>query len=58
MITKWLTSATGLALCMLIAIIVMVLLIDNSNYTQEELDWCTVERPLLLMDICAKEFGY
>ena len=58
MIRKWLISATGLALCMLVTIVTLVLLFDKYNYTQEELDWCAAERPLLPMEICAREFGY
>jgi hypothetical protein len=57
-IRKWLISATGLALCTLVTIVLLVLLFDKSNYTKEELDWCAAERPLLSMEICAMEFGY
>lgn len=58
MIRKWLISATGLALFMLVTIATLVLLFDKSNYTTEELEWCATERPLLSMEICAREFGY
>ena len=58
MIRKWLISATGLALFMLVTIVILVLLFDKSNYTTEELEWCATERPLLSMEICAREFGY
>ena len=58
MIRKWLISATGLALFMLVSIVALVLLFDKAKYTQEELDWCAAERPVLPMEICAKEFGY
>ena len=43
---------------MLVTIVILVLLFDKSNYTTEELDWCATERPLLSMEICAREFGY
>jgi len=43
---------------MLVSIVALVLLFDKANYTQEELDWCAAERPVLPMEICAKEFGY
>ena len=58
MIRRWLISATGLAFFMLVTIAALVLLFDKSNYTQQELDWCAGERPLLPMEICAREFGY
>jgi len=57
-IRRWLTSATGLALYTLVAIMMIVLLLDKFAYTQEEIDWCAAERALIPMDICAKEFGY
>jgi hypothetical protein len=57
-IRKWLKSVSGLALLTLIAIVLTVLLFDKSAYTQEEIDWCAAERPLVPMDICAREFGY
>jgi len=57
-IRKWLTSASGLVLFTLIAIVLIALLFDKSAYTQEEIDWCAAERPLVPMDICAREFGY
>jgi hypothetical protein len=57
-IRRWLISATGLALFMLVTIVALVLLFDKYNYTQEELEWCAAERPLLPMEICAREFGY
>jgi hypothetical protein len=57
-IRKWLISATGLALFMLVSVVLLVLLFDKSTYTKEELDWCAAERPLLSMEICAREFGY
>ena len=43
---------------MLVTIVALVLLFDKYNYTQEELDWCAAERPLLPMEICAREFGH
>jgi hypothetical protein len=57
-IRKRLKSSSGLALYTLVTIVLLVLLLDKSNYTEEELDWCAAERPLLSMEICAREFGY
>jgi hypothetical protein len=57
-IRKWLISATGLALFMLVSVVLLVLLFDKSTYTQDEIEWCAAERPLLPMNVCATEFGY
>jgi hypothetical protein len=56
-IRKWLISATGLALFTLVSVVLLVLLFDKATYTQDEIEWCAVERPLMPMDMCAKEFG-
>jgi len=57
-IRKILKSSLGLTIIILVLIVVMAILFDKSNYTQEEIDWCAAERPLVPLDICAKEFGY
>jgi hypothetical protein len=47
----------------IITIIVVILLIllyflDGLEYTEAEKEWCKEHRPLLPIEICAKEFGY
>lgn len=51
-------SATGLALFMLVSVVLIVLLFDKSTYTQDEIEWCAAERPLLPIALCARKFGY
>ena len=43
----------------LITLIVITLyFLDDLEYTEDEREWCKEHRPLLPIDICAKEFGY
>ena len=42
----------------IIFIIVVLYLLDSLEYTEAEKDWCKEHRPLLPIEICAKEFGY
>ena len=58
MIGKFLKSATGIAIGLLVARILLVLFFTEKPYSQEEIDWCAAERPDMTMDICAQEFGY
>lgn len=58
MIRKWLTSIIGLTILMFLGIVLLIFKFDKSSYTEDEKEWCATERPLLPMDICAKEFGY
>ena len=46
-------------------IVIIILLIftalyflDGLEYTEDEREWCKEHRPLLPIEICAKEFGY
>jgi uncharacterized protein YxeA len=39
-------------------IIAVLYLIDGLEYTEAEKAWCKEHRPLLPIEICAKEFGY
>ena len=32
--------------------------LDGLEYTEAEREWCKEHRPLLAIEICAKEFGY
>lgn len=58
MIRKLVTSLIGLTLLMFLGIVALIVIFDQSIYTDEEIEWCATERPLLPMYICAKEFGY
>lgn len=42
----------------IIFIIVVLYLLDSLEYTEAEREWCKEHRPLLPIEICAKEFGY
>jgi len=43
----------------LITLIVITLyFLDDLEYTEDEREWCKEHRPLLPIEICAKEFGY
>ena len=44
----------------IIAITLFTLLyfLDGLEYTEAEKEWCKEHRPLLPIEICAKEFGY
>jgi hypothetical protein len=42
----------------IIFIIAILYLIDGLEYTEDEREWCKEHRPLLPIEICAKEFGY
>ena len=54
----WLKSIIGVALFLLFSVVILTLFFDKSHYTQEEIDWCKANRPYVLMDICANEFGF
>ena len=58
MIRRWIKTTAGIAIGFLISIVVLVQILDTSAYTQEEIDWCEVNRPYAPMDICSNEFGY
>ena len=42
----------------IILIIAALYFLDGLEYTEDEREWCMEHRPLLLIEICAKEFGY
>jgi len=58
MIGALLKSSIVIALCLLGVIVLLVLTFESSAYSQEEIEWCDANRPLLSMEICAEEFGY
>jgi len=39
-------------------IIVALYFLDDLEYTESEKEWCKENRPLLPIQMCAKEFGY
>ena len=41
-----------------IFIIAVLYLLDGIEYTEAEREWCKEHRPLLPIQMCAKEFGY
>ena len=42
----------------IIFIIAVLYFLDGLEYTEAEREWCKKHRPLLPIEICAKEFGY
>ena len=50
-----LASVAGL---LLIVVALLLIFFDLSSYSEEEIEWCKEYRPLLPIDICAREFGY
>ena len=42
----------------ILLIIAILYLIDGLEYTDAEKEWCKEHRPMLPIEICAKEFGY
>ena len=58
MIRKFLKSAIGIAIGLLVALILLVIFFTEKPYSQEEIDWCAAERPDMTMDVCAEEFGH
>jgi len=43
---------------LVIFIIAALYFLDGLEYTEAEKEWCKEHRPLLPIEICAKEFGY
>ena len=39
-------------------IFITLYFLDGLEYTEAEKEWCKEHRPLLPIEICAKEFGY
>ena len=54
MIGKFLKSATGIAIGLPVALILLVMFFTEKPYSQEEIDWCAAERPDLTMEVCLK----
>ena len=42
----------------IIFIIAALYFLDDLEYTEDEKEWCKEHRPLLPIQMCAKEFGY
>ena len=42
----------------IIFIVAVLYYLDGLEYTEAEKEWCKEHRPLLPIEICAKEFGY
>ena len=42
----------------IILLIVALYFLDGLEYTEAEREWCKEHRPLLPIQMCAKEFGY
>ena len=42
----------------IIFIIAALYFLDGLEHTESEKEWCKEHRPLLPIEICAKEFGY
>jgi len=43
---------------LILVIITILYFLDGLEYTESEKEWCKEHRPLLPIEICAKEFGY
>ena len=52
---KKLTQITAIIILFIIA---SLYFLDDLEYTEAEREWCKEHRPLLPIEICAKEFGY
>ena len=42
----------------IVVIVATLFLSDGLEYTEAEKEWCKEHRPLLPIEICAKEFGF
>ena len=58
MIGKFLKSASGIAVGLVAVLTLLVMFFTEPPYSQEEMDWCAANRPVLTMEVCAQEFGY
>jgi len=45
-------------LIVILFVIVALYFLDDLEYTKSEKEWCKENRPLLPIQMCAKEFGY
>ena len=52
---KKLLQITAIIILFIIAVLYFL---DGPEYTEAEKEWCKEHRPLLPIQMCAKEFGY
>ena len=45
-------------LIVILFVIVALYFLEDLEYTESEKEWCKENRPLLHIQMCAKEFGY
>ena len=43
---------------LILVMITILYFLDGLEYTEAEKEWCKEHRPLLPIEMCAKEFGY
>jgi len=48
----------GIIVIIIIFFIMALYFLDGLEYTDAEREWCKEHRPLLPIQMCAKEFGY
>ena len=48
----------GIIVILITLIFITLYFLDGLEYTEAEKEWCKEHRPLLPIEICAKEFGY
>jgi len=36
----------------------LVMFVNSTSYTPDEIEWCEGNMPLVEIEVCAKEFGY
>ena len=48
----------GIIVIIIIFLIMALYFLDGLEYTDAEREWCKEHRPLLPIQMCAKEFGY
>ena len=51
-------SLVSFAGVLFIVVLLLLMFFDLSSYSEEEIEWCKEYRPLLPIDLCAREFGY
>ena len=47
-----------IAIIIILFILAALYFLDGLEYTEAEREWCKEHRPLLPIEMCAKEFGY
>ena len=48
----------GITAIIIVFFNVALYFLDDLDYTEAQREWCKEYRPLLPIEICAKEFGY